>query len=439
MNSSDLARITVLGMALAFAGCDKSSSFTGEPGSGIGGGGISGGGGGGSGGGGSGGGGGFIEPIMQYGPAQSRGFGKIQISGDAGEIVFVDDSDPVGQNPSNEWQLFSVDIGTGNVVQITDGSATAVPAIDYFDLTDNGDFVVWRSSDDFTGDNPNNLQNVFLGSTSSGAITQVTDNTGGRIRHPQVATDLVVFLSDGDLTGDNPSLEMHVFSISTTGANLTQVTNQALDPDNLALSDDGSTVAFEGLGDPFGSNGDGTREIFVINTDGTGLTQITTTDGDSLLPELSDNGSRVVFTSQADVSGGGNADGNYELYVAQTDGSGIVRITDDDENAGTFENGTPGGFDISGNGAFVVFGARGDLVGQNPLTHTIYWATTDGATIQQILRQGTVPDDVYANQNFGADQPSILDDGAGLAFESTINFTSGTVPTYQKIYTTVRN
>jgi len=435
MKSADLAKISLLAAALAFAGCDKSTSFSGPPGSGTGG--IGGGTGGGSGGGG-GGGGGFIEPIMQYGPNQTPGFGKIQISGDAGEIIFVDDADPVAQNPNTEWQLFSVDIGTKNVTQITDGSATAVPSLNDFDLTDNGDFVVWASSDDFTGDNPNNQFNIFLGSTSGGGITQVTSIDNGLAYNPQVATNIVVFLSDADLTGDNPNNDVQVFSISTTGANLTQLTDQRLVPENLAISDDGSKVAFQGLGDPFGTNADTTREIFVINIDGSGLTQITATDGNSLLPELSDNGSLVVFTSQAEVSGA-NTDGNYELYVAQTDGGGIVRITDDPENAGTYTNGTPGGFDISGNGAYVVFGARGDLVGTNPLTHTIYWATTDGATIQQVLRQGTVPNDVYANQNFGADQPSFINDGAGLAFESSINFTSGSAPGFDKIYTTVRN
>lgn len=380
-----------------------------------------------------------FEPLMQYGPGQTPGFGAIKISGDAGEIVFVDDADPLGTNPNGEWQLFSFDIGTDVVTQITDGSATAMPSLEDFDLTDNGDSVVWVSADDFVGTNPNNQFNVFIASTSGAGISQVTAIDDGLAYDPQVSgTNVVVFLSDSDLTGDNAARDTHIFSIGTDGTNLTQVTNLPLNPENLALSDNGAKVAFQGLGDPFGSNADNSREIFVVDINGANLTQVSASDGDSLHPKLSDDGSLVAFTSAAAIFAGGNADGNYEMYVGQTDGSTVTQITDNEDNSGTYSNGTPGGFDISGNGAFVVFGARGNLTGDNQFSHTIFWATTDGSTIQQFLRQGTVPNSVYANENFDAENPTIINDGAGIAFESTVNFTSGSVPTYVKIYTTAR-
>jgi Tol biopolymer transport system component len=426
MTFSPYLRISTLACAMVMVACGDEAVFV-ESGDG---GGI---------GGGGGGPGVTFEPLMQYGPGQTPGFGAIKISGDAGEIVFVDDADPLGTNPNGEWQLFSFDIGTDVVTQITDGSATAMPSLEDFDLTDNGDSVVWVSADDFVGTNPNNQFNVFIASTSGAGISQVTAIDDGLAYDPQVSgTNVVVFLSDSDLTGDNAARDTHIFSIGTDGTNLTQVTNLPLNPENLALSDNGAKVAFQGLGDPFGSNADNSREIFVVDINGANLTQVSASDGDSLHPKLSDDGSLVAFTSAAAIFAGGNADGNYEMYVGQTDGSTVTQITDNEDNSGTYSNGTPGGFDISGNGAFVVFGARGNLTGDNQFSHTIFWATTDGSTIQQFLRQGTVPNSVYANENFDAENPTIINDGAGIAFESTVNFTSGSVPTYVKIYTTAR-
>jgi hypothetical protein len=126
------------------------------------------------------------------------------------------------------------------------------------------------------------------------------------------------------------------------------------------------------------------------------------------------------------------------MYVGQADGSAIAQITDNAENSGTYTNGTPGSFDISGNGAYVVFTSRGNLTGDNEFSTTAFWATSDGSTIQQFLRNGTVPDSVYANQNFDANNPSTVNDGAGIAFESTVNYTSESVPTFDKIYTAAR-
>ena len=377
MTLSAIAKLTIPAAILVLAGCSPTSNFSGNGATGLGGGfaGTGGGSAGGGSGGGSGGGGGptvTFEPIMQYGPAQTPGFGAVKVSGDAGEIVFVDDADPLGLNTNGDWQLFSLNIGTQTLTQITDGSEFALSSLEEFDLTDDGAFVVWASVNDFTGDNPSNQLNIFIASTSGAGISQVTAIDNGAAFNPQISgtatsSQLIVFLSDSDLTGDNPDEDTHIFSINVDGTNLTQLTDQAepLSPENLSLSDDGSTIAFEGLGDPSGTNGDGSREIFVMDSNGENIIQITETAGNSLLPKLSDNGSRVVFTTMAEIFPGGNPDGNFEVYVARTDGSGITQITNADLNSGTYVDGIPGDYDISGNGAYIVFGSRDNLTGVN--------------------------------------------------------------------------
>ena len=424
-------------LTLTLSACDNEGTFSGNPGGGPG---LGGGGGpGGGGGGGIGGGGGVTtEPNMQYGPDEVVGFGAVKISGDAGEIIFVDEGDPLGENPSGDWQLFTYFIGSGNVVQITDGTAGAVPALFDFDVSGDGSEVVWVSSNDFAMANPNNRPQVFIAPTAGGSISQVTSFDTQSAFNPRVSGsgNVIAFMSADDLTGDNAALDDHIFTINADGSNLNQVLNQALAPQNMVISDDGSVIAFEAFGDPFGSNADNSLEIFTVLFDGTGLTQVTASAGDSFNPILSDDGSKVMFASRAEVVAGGNADGNYEVYVAQTDGSTITQISNGPDDSGTFASGAPGAFDLSGNGNWVVFTSESNLTGDNAsLEHTIFTASADGGQIQQSLRDGTVAVDASQRR---ADQPTITNDGAGMAFESDVNLTSFTQPGFDKIYTTIR-
>ncbi|MDH3547057.1 MAG: hypothetical protein OEN22_08150, partial [Gammaproteobacteria bacterium] len=271
---------------------------------------------------------------------------------------------------------------------------------------------------------------------SGAGISQVTRIDAGSAFNPQVSgTGVVVFVSDTDLTGDNPNNEIQIFSINVNGSNLTQVTSQRLVPNNIALSDNGQRIAFEGIGDPFGTNADGSWEIFVIDIDGSNLAQISMSDGSSYAPKISDDGSLVVFTSREDLTGG-NVDGNYEVFVARSDGTGIVQISDGDRDSGTFESGGPGDFDIAGNGSFVAFGSVANLTGENPDTeHTLFWAPAGGGPFAQFLREGTIAAGSLGRR---ANQVSMTNDGGGIAFESTQNYTSTAQPGNDKIYTTIR-
>jgi Tol biopolymer transport system component len=63
--------------------------------------------------------------------------------------------------------------------------------------------------------------------------------------------------------------------------------------------------------------------ISIMNADGSGVREITDFDGDSE-PFLSPDGTRVVFVSS-------KRDGNYEIYLINTDGSGLTRLTNNPE------------------------------------------------------------------------------------------------------------
>jgi Tol biopolymer transport system component len=70
----------------------------------------------------------------------------------------------------------------------------------------------------------------------------------------------------------------------------------------------------------FQSSRTGNFAIFVANPDGSGLVQLTFGSADNGAPCWSPDGSKIVFTS--------DRDGNYEIYSMNADGSNQIRLTD---------------------------------------------------------------------------------------------------------------
>ena len=133
---------------------------------------------------------------------------------------------------------------------------------------------------------------------------------------------------------------------------------------------------------------------------------------------------------------GGNADGSYEVFVANTDGTANVQITASDDNSGTYTSGAPGALEIAGFGNYVFFGSDADHTGDNPSQeHTIFWASTDGTMIAQSLRDGYVPPTITGR---AADNPHTVNDGAGVLFDSAENYAFDSSGSDDKIFTTVR-
>lgn len=227
----------------------------------------------------------------------------------------------------------------------------------------DGAEVVFVSTQDLVGTNPGNAYNIFRATVDGSTITQVTNSTTGFVRQVKISGDgsVIVFTTDSDLTGGNPLNDLQVFSMNADGTNIAQVTIGATFAEKIAFSDDEQRIAWQGLRDPFGTNADGSREIFAINIDGTNHMQLTMSAGDSWDPRISDDGSRIAFGSRAAFPPEVNADGEYEVYVVNGDGTGMVRITDSDRESGTSEGGALASFDISGNGQWVVFTSEGDL------------------------------------------------------------------------------
>ena len=123
----------------------------------------------------------------------------------------------------------------------------------------------------------------------------------------------IAFVSRRD--GNNEIYVMNADGSAQT--RLTNITQTCVDSsicDNWepAWSPDGSKIAFR-------SGIDGNWEIYVMNSDGTGLTRLTNNFAGDVWPAWSPNGSKIAFSSQRD--------GNGEIYAMNSDGSGQTRLT----------------------------------------------------------------------------------------------------------------
>jgi len=70
----------------------------------------------------------------------------------------------------------------------------------------------------------------------------------------------------------------------------------------------------------FDSTRDGNYEIYVMNSDGSNQTRLTNNSTNDARASISADGNKIAF--------GSNRDGNYEIYLMNADGSGQIRLTD---------------------------------------------------------------------------------------------------------------
>ena len=210
------------------------------------------------------------------------------------------------------------------------------------------------------------------------------------------------------------------FGVTVSESPLTNLTNHAADDANPAWSPDGARIAFQ-------SDRDGTYEIYVMESDGSGVTRLTNHSESDVGPAWSPDGARIAFTS--------TRDGNPDIYAMNVDGSGVTRLTShpmDDGSPAWSPDGARIAFTSTRDGNIEIYAMNADGSGVTRLTNDAAWDlhpawSPDGARIAFTSYRGGNAEIYVMNAdgsgvtrltNRNARVPAWSPDGARIAFAS---------------------
>ncbi len=167
----------------------------------------------------------------------------------------------------------------------------------------------------------------------------------------------------------------------------------------------GDRVVFTSPGNFGGGNPDGNEEVWLRDRSAGTTTQITDTTGGGSNsadhPDISDDGTRIVFSTNRNI-GGTNPQLNVEVYLFRTDTSAFTPVTATTGSSATSAS-------ISDDGTQIAFASDADPTGDNPEHNIeIFRHTVNGSTSQ--LTETT--------DNRGNRNPTLDADGSRVVFTS---------------------
>ena len=401
-----------------------------------------------------------LAQLTDTAPPDPGSVTDVYMAGDASKVVFLSNTDPLGSNPNGHEQMFVINRDGTGLAQLTSLSGAT---IDYVSVSDNGSRIVFETAGDPTGGNGDGSDEIFAILSDGTGLRQLTSSPiGGFIgsRRPVVSGDggTIAYDSTADPLGTNADTSFEVFAMNWDGTNHRQLTANPFGFNSLGPHpvDDGSEIFFaSNYTDFFLTNTDGNSEVFKINANGTGLTAVTNTvgtagtqiirpagsgnrvnfillngsvgggqnpdngaelalidaDGTDIrqlsetetisvnFPDLTADGSTVVFASSRSNPTGGNPDGSGEIYSINADGTGLTQVTNFTADARTAFDPT-----ITGDGSAIAFATNGDR------TLEIFRIDSDGTDQVQITS---------GNDNSDrSDNPMISKDGSAIVFNS---------------------
>lgn len=315
----------------------------------------------------------------------------------AGWLLLESDADYLGTNGSRDLQLYRLATVAGVPEQLTFASSSGIESTG---ADSTGAVIVFQSRDPLNIGEPTGTDRVYR--WFPGGQTRLS--TG---RHASVASGggRVAYVSNSDSLGLNGDLSDEIFTMASDGRDRRQHTRYLpATGDWPNVSTDGQWIVFASGADLDGGNSDGSVEIWICRPDGSDRRRLTDTapPAGCREPAIGGTGQFVAFASNADPLPGDNADGNWEIFRINQDGTGLRQITRTNQG----DSGLPR---ISSDGTKIAFATTANvIIGQMGSGRVAYWREQGDATT--LL---TPPSDR------AIDMVTMSQDGARIAVTST--------------------
>jgi Ca2+-binding RTX toxin-like protein len=253
-------------------------------------------------------------------------------------------ADLVTTGSGDDWLVGNVALAPLNHVSRS-GSTGAPTASNHASVSADGNLVAFAGGWTAFGSTNNNGTDVFVKNVTSGAVSnehrdEEGDNGSSGAGSPVISADgsVVAFLSASDLTDDAPSSGglYDIFLAEVGGSGITMVSTgtggtpaadgRSLNPD---LSFDGSSIVFESTTSNWAAGGStATADVFLKDLSDGSLTRISTStggadgNGESLNAKVSADGRYVVFESDASNLTSGDTNGYRDIFLWDRDAAG---------------------------------------------------------------------------------------------------------------------
>jgi len=219
----------------------------------------------------------------------------------------------------------------------------------------------------------------------------------------------------------NPDGNIEIYLFDTTTGIFTQITDEtAGDSEAPSINADGTRIAFRSDANIGGGNPDGNLEIYLFDTTTGIFTQITDVPAgfDSRGVSINADGTRIAFRSDADITGG-NPEVNFEIFLFDTTTGIFTQITD--QPAGDSRTTS-----INADGTRIAFRSDANLGGGNPEGNfEIFLFDTTTGVFTQITHEPA---------GFESRGASINADGTRIAFRSDADINGGNPDGNREIY-----
>lgn len=329
-----------------------------------------------------------------------RRSGKPSINEDGSKIAFISDTDFNGEGiPLEQYEIWLYDKdATNKFLRITHSSPSITRANNVPSINQDGTKIVFESDFDLKGEDiPEGQTEIWLYDTAvvtpTLKLTRITNSgVGNTSESPRISGDgtKIVFESDANLTNDPiPMGKNEIWLYDTTTLTFTRVTiattgsRKSLDPD---ISADGSKIVFESNSDLLNNDPDPGKEVWLYDV-ASGVVERRITfspEGrDSEDPKINADGTRIVFRGDAGLSGHSVPEGQVEIWLYDVTLQDTTRLTWSNDPKQDSE-----WVRIDGAGNGVTFSSEGDLQHDSSIPdkqNEIWYSSQFNATNQVYL------------------------------------------------------